>query len=97
MLSSCATAPPPDSADNFWDGYSTVAVSPNGQLAAAADRHVIVLFDIAQQRQVGWFWAVDSKGKSFTLPRSGLGDTLEFIDAHHVITTGMGGLATVWS
>jgi len=96
MLSSCATAPPPDSADNFWDGYSTVAVSPNGRLAAAANRHVIVLFDIAQQRQVGWFWAVDSRGKSFTLPRSGLGDTLEFIDAHHVITTGMGGLATVW-
>lgn len=95
-LSSCATAPPPDSADNFWDGYSTIAVSPNGRLAAAANRHVIVLFDIAQQRQVGWFWAVDSKGKSFTLPRSGLGDTLEFIDDHHVITTGMGAIATVW-
>lgn len=96
MLSACATAPPPDSADNFWDGYSTIAVSPNGRLAAAANRHVIVLFDIAQQRQVGWFWAVDSKGKSFTLPRSGLGDTLEFIDDHHLITTGMGGIATVW-
>jgi WD40 repeat protein len=96
VLSSCATAPPPDSADNFWDGYSTIAVSPNGRLAAAANRHVIVLFDIPQQRQVGWFWAVDSKGKSFTLPRSGLGDTLEFIDDHHLITTGMGGIATVW-
>jgi len=96
VISSCATAPPPDSADNFWDGYSTIAVSPNGRLAAAANRHIIVLFDIVQQRQVGWFWAVDSKGKSFTLPRSGLGDTLEFMDAHHVITTGMGGIATVW-
>jgi WD40 repeat protein len=96
VLASCATAPPPDSADNFWDGYSTIAISPNGRLAAAANRHVIVLFDIAQQRQVGWFWAVDSRGKPFTLPRSGLGDTLEFIDNHHVITTGMGGIATVW-
>ncbi len=96
VLASCATAPPPDSADNFWDGYSTIAVSPNGRLAAAANRHVIVLFDIAQQRQVGWFWAVDTKGKSFTLPRSGLGDTLEFIDDYHLITTGMGGIATVW-
>ncbi|MDH4001651.1 MAG: hypothetical protein OEU52_10335, partial [Xanthomonadales bacterium] len=95
-LPACATAPPPDSADNFWDGYSTVAITPGGRIAAAANRHVIVLFDIVEQRQVGWFWAVDAKGKSFTLPRSGLGDTLEFIDDHHLITTGMGGIATVW-
>jgi WD40 repeat protein len=96
VLGSCATAPPPESADNFWDGYTSVAVSPNGRLAAAANRHMIVLFDIGQQRQVGWFWAIDDKGKSFTLSRPGLGDTLEFVDDFHIVTTGMGGLATIW-
>jgi WD40 repeat protein len=95
-LTSCATAPPPEKVDNYWDGYSTVAISPNGKLVAAANRMVVVLFDIEQRRQVGWFWAVDPKGKSFTLPRSGIGDTLEFIDDNQIVTTGMGGLATVW-
>jgi WD40 repeat protein len=45
---------------------------------------------------VGWFWAKDQKGKGFKLPRTGLGDTLEFIDENHIVTTGMGGMVTVW-
>lgn len=45
---------------------------------------------------MGWFWAKDEKGKSFRLPRTGLGDTLEFIDDNHIATTGMGGMVTVW-
>jgi WD40 repeat protein len=81
---------------SLWNGYLTVAVSPDGRIAAAANRYVIVLFDLVERRQVGWFWALDSRGKSFRLPRPGIGDTLEFIDQHHVVTTGMGGLATIW-
>ena len=77
--------------DNHWNGYTTVAISPNGKIAAAANRFVVVLFDIEQGRQVGWFWAYDDKGKSFRLPRMGLGDTLSFIDENHIVTTGMGG------
>jgi len=96
LLSACATAPPDDKVDNYWDGYTTVAISPGGKIVAAANRMVVVLFDIEARRQVGWFWAVDSKGKSFRLPRTGLGDTLEFIDENHIVTTGMGGMATVW-
>ena len=96
LIGSCATAPPAEKVRTYWDGYFTVALSPSGKYAAAANRYVIVLFDIEQQRQAGWFWAVDGKGESFTLPRSGIGDTLEFIDDHHIVTTGMGGLATVW-
>ena len=96
MLAACATAPPPEKVDNFWDGYSTVTISPDGKLAAAANQMVIVLFDLEQRRQVGWFWAVDKKGKSFTLPRSGIGDTMEFLDDHRIVSTGMGALATVW-
>lgn len=96
LLSACASAPPADKVDNYWDGYSTVAISPNGKLVAAANRLVVVLFDIEQRRQVGWFWAVDQKGKGFKLPRTGLGDTLDFIDDYHIVTTGMGGMATVW-
>ena len=96
LLSSCATAPPADKVDNYWDGYTTVAISPNGKIVAAANRFVVVLFDIEQQRQVGWFWALDAKGKGFKLPRTGLGDTMSFVDEFHVVTTGMGGLVTVW-
>jgi WD40 repeat protein len=96
VLSSCATAPPADKVDNYWDGYSTAAISPGGKMLAVANRLVVVLFDIEQQRQVGWFWAKDDKGRGFRFPRDGLGDTLEFIDENHIVTTGMGGLATVW-
>ena len=96
VLAACATAPPPEKVDNLWDGYSSVAISPNGRLAAAANQTMVVLFDIEQRRQVGWFWAVDEKGKSFKLRRSGIGDTLEFVDNHRIASTGMGGLATVW-
>jgi len=96
LLSSCATAPPADKVDNYWDGYTTVAISPNGKIVAAANRFVVVLFDIQQQRQVGWFWALDAKGKGFKLPRTGLGDTMDFIDDYRIVTTGMGGLVTVW-
>jgi len=96
LMTSCATAPPADKVDNHWDGYTTVAISPNGKIIAVANRLVVVLFDIEQQRQVGWFWAKDQKGKSFKLPRTGLGDTLEFIDEYHIVTTGMGGMVTVW-
>jgi WD40 repeat protein len=96
VLSACTTAPPADKVDNHWDGYTSVAISPDGRLVAAANRLVVVLFDIPQQRQIGWFWAIDEKGKSFRLPRTGLGDTLEFIDDYRIVTTGMGGLATVW-
>jgi len=96
LLSSCATAPPADKIDNYWDGYTTVAISPNGKMVAAANRLVIVLFDIEQGRQVGWFWAFDEKGNSFRLPRTGLGDTLDFIDEFRIVTTGMGAMATVW-
>ena len=96
LIASCATAPPEEKVDNYWNGYTTVAISPNGNLVAAANRHIVVLFDIKQGRQVGWFWAIDAKGKSFKLPRTGLGDTLEFIDEFRVVTTGMGGLASVW-
>jgi len=96
LTSACATAPPAEKVDNYWDGYTTVAISPNDKLAAAANRQVVVLFDIEQQRQVGWFWAIDAKGKSFKLPRTGLGDTLDFIDEYRIVTLGMGGMATVW-
>ena len=96
FLSSCASAPPAEKVDNYWDGYTTVAISPDGKIVAAANRYVVVLFDIEQGRQVGWFWAFDEKGKSFKLPRMGLGDTLSFIDENHIVTTGMGGMATVW-
>lgn len=96
LLSSCASAPPADKVDNYWDGYTTVAISPSGKIVAAANRFIVVLFDIEQHRQVGWFWAVDQKGRSFKLPRTGLGDTLDFIDENHIVTTGMGGMATVW-
>lgn len=96
LMTSCATAPTADKVDNYWDGYTTVAVSPNGKIVAVANRLIVVLFDIEQQRQVGWFWAKDQKGKSFKLPRTGLGDTLEFIDEYRIVTTGMGGMATVW-
>ncbi|MDX2428172.1 MAG: WD40 repeat domain-containing protein [Xanthomonadales bacterium] len=82
--------------DNYWDGYTTVAISPSGKIVAAANRFIVVLFDIEERRQVGWFWAVDQKGKNFRLPRTGLGDTLDFIDEDHIVTTGMGGIATVW-
>jgi WD40 repeat protein len=96
LLSSCATAPPADKVDNYWDGYTTVAISPNGKIVAAANRYIVVLFDIEQRRQVGWFWAVDAKGKGFKLPRTGLGDTMDFIDEYRIVTTGMGGMVTVW-
>ena len=96
IISSCATAPPDDKVDNYWDGYTTVAISPSGKIVAAANRFIVVLFDIEERRQVGWFWAVDQKGKSFRIPRTGLGDTLAFIDENHIVTTGMGGMATVW-
>lgn len=96
FISACATAPPAEKVDNYWNGYTTVAISPNGKIVAAANRYVVVLFDIEQGRQVGWFWAYDDKGKSFRLPRTGLGDTLSFIDENHIVTTGMGGMATVW-
>ena len=96
LMSSCATPPPADKVDNYWNGYTTVAISPNGKIVAAANRLIVVLFDIEQNRQVGWFWARDQKGKSFKLPRTGLGDTLEFIDDNHIATTGMGGMVTVW-
>ena len=82
--------------DNYWDGYTTVAISPSGKIVAAANRFIVVLFDVEQRRQVGWFWAVDQKGKSFRLPRNGLGDTLAFIDENRIVTTGMGGFATIW-
>lgn len=96
VMASCATAPPPEKVASYWNGYLTVAISPDGRIAAAANRYVIVLFDLEERRQVGWFWALDSRGKSFRLPRPGIGDTLEFIDNYHVVTTGMGGLATIW-
>lgn len=96
LLSSCATAPAADKVDNYWNGYTTVAISPNGKIVAAANRFIVVLFDIEKQRQVGWFWALDAKGKGFRLPRTGLGDTMDFIDDHRIVTTGMGGLVTVW-
>ena len=96
VLSSCATAPPAAKVDNYWDGYTTTAISPNGKMLAAANRFIVVLFDMEQRRQVGWFWAKNQKGKAFTLPRTGLGDTLDFIDDFHIVTTGMGGMATVW-
>ena len=96
LISSCATAPPADKVDNYWDGYTTVAISPGGKIVAAANRFIVVLFDIEERRQVGWFWAFDQKGKSFKLPRTGLGDTLAFIDENHIVTTGMGGMVTVW-
>ena len=96
LISACATAPPADKVDNYWDGYTTVAISPGGKIIAAANRYIVVLFDIEQRRQVGWFWAVNQQGKSFRLPRTGLGDTLAFIDENHIVTTGMGGMATVW-
>jgi WD40 repeat protein len=96
LLTSCATAPEEHKVDNYWDGYTTVAISPSGKIVAAANRHIVVLFDIEQRRQVGWFWAIDQNGKSFKLARTGLGDTLAFIDENHIVTTGMGGMATVW-
>lgn len=96
FLSSCAMAPPAHKVDNYWDGYTTVAISPSGKIVAAANRHIVVLFNIEERRQVGWFWALDQQGKSFKLPRTGLGDTLAFIDENHIVTTGMGGMATVW-
>ena len=96
LISSCATAPPADKVDNYWDGYTTVAISPSGKIIAAANRFIVVLFNVEERRQVGWFWAIDQKGKSFKLPRTGLGDTLDFIDENHIVTTGMGGMVTVW-
>jgi len=96
LISSCATAPPADKVDNYWDGYTTVAISPSGKIVAAANRYIVVLFNIEERRQVGWFWAIDHKGKRFKLPRTGLGDTLDFIDENHIVTTGMGGMVTVW-
>jgi hypothetical protein len=96
MMSSCAMAPPAEKVDNYWDGYTTAAISPSGKIVAVANRFIVVLFDIEQGRQVGWFWAVTEKGKNFKLPRTGLGDTLDFIDEFHIVTTGMGGMATVW-
>jgi len=96
LMSSCATAPQEDKVDNYWDGYTTVAISPSGKIVAAANRFIVVLFDIEQRRQIGWFWAVDQNGKNYKLPRTGLGDTLAFIDEDHIVTTGMGGIATVW-
>ena len=96
LLSSCATAPQEHKVDNYWNGYTTVAISPSGKIVAAANRFIVVLFDIEERRQVGWFWAVDQKGKNFKLPRTGLGDTLDFIDENHIVTTGMGGIATIW-
>ena len=96
LVSSCATAPPADKVDSYWNGYTTAAISPDGKMVAAANQLIVVLFDIEQRRQVGWFWAYDAKGKSFKLPRMGLGDTLEFIDEFRIVTTGMGGMATVW-
>ena len=96
LISSCATAPQEDKVDNYWDGSTTVAISPSGRIVAAANRFIVVLFDIEERRQVGWFWAVDQNGKNFRLPRTGLGDTLDFIDEDHIVTTGMGGIATVW-
>jgi len=96
LTASCATAPPAHKVDNYWDGYTTVAISPSGKIVAAANRFIVVLFDTEQHRQVGWFWAVDQKGKNFKLPRTGLGDTLDFIDENHIVTTGMGGMVTVW-
>ena len=96
MLSSCSSAPPAHKVDNYWNGYTTVAISPSGKIVAAANRFVVVLFNIEERRQVGWFWAVDQQGKNFKLPRTGLGDTLAFIDENHIVTTGMGGMATVW-
>jgi len=96
LISSCATAPPADKVDSYWDGYTTVAISPSGKIVVAANRFIVVLFDIEQRRQVGWFWAVNQQGKNFRLPRTGLGDTLAFIDENHIVTTGMGGMATVW-
>ena len=70
LLSSCVTAPQEHKVDNYWDGYTTVAISPSGKIVAAANRFIVVLFDIEQRRQVGWFWAVDQKGKNFNLPRT---------------------------
>lgn len=96
LLSSCATAPQEHKVDNYWDGYTTVAISPSGKIVAAANRFTVVLFDVEERRQVGWFWAVNQQGKNFKLPRTGLGDTLAFIDENHIVTTGMGGMATVW-
>ena len=96
LISSCATAPQEHKVDNHWNGYTTVAISPSGKIVAAANRYIVVLFDIEERRQVGWFWAVDQNGKNFRLPRTGLGDTLAFTDEDHIVTTGMGGIATVW-
>ena len=96
LMSSCTTAPQEHKVDNHWDGYTTVAISPSGKIVAAANRFIVVLFDIEERRQIGWFWAVDQNGKNFKLPRTGLGDTLAFIDEDQIVTTGMGGIATVW-
>ncbi len=96
ILSSCSSAPPAHKVDNYWDGYTTVAISPSGKIIATANRYIVVLFNIEERRQVGWFWALNQQGKSFKLPRTGLGDTLAFIDENHIVTTGMGGMATVW-
>ena len=65
LISSCATAPPADKVDNYWDGYTAVAISPSGKIVAAANRFIVVLFDIEQRRQVGWFWWTPQPGKQY--------------------------------
>lgn len=93
-LSGCTTTRPTSQGNAF----STVAFSPDGSLLAFANASEIRVLEVATRSPVNTLRMSLPKNE---VPdpaefRHGVGDTLAFLDGRRIVTTGMGGLVSVW-
>lgn len=94
VLAGCASARPQD----FEKAITSVAFSPDHSLLAYANDKEIRVVDVTTQEQVSTLRVLlentkDADASSF---RSGVGDSMVFIDNSRIVSTGMGGLVSVW-
>ena len=93
-LAGCSTTRP----TNQGNAFSTVAFSPDHSLLAFANASEIRVLEVATRSPVNTLRMSLPKNE---VPepadfRHGVGDTLVFLDDRRIVTTGMGGLFSIW-
>jgi WD40 repeat protein len=93
-LAGCAASRPPD----HERAFSSVAFSPDHSLLAFADAAEIRVLEVETRALVNILRQLpqDTLGANPTYFRHGVGDTMVFLDNHRIVTTGMGGLVSIW-
>ena len=94
VLAGCASARPQD----FEKAITSVAFSPDHSLLAYANDKEVWVVDVTSQAPVSTLRVVpeNTKDADTSSFRSGVGDSMVFIDNSRIVSTGMGGLVSVW-